>query len=370
MRRRTRASIPIWSAASRRDRCSRCRSSPTTSRWARSPCSLAATGSSAPGPGASPGGALCLARRSERPFSPDEARIAHALSAQLSVALSNARLYTAERARAEEMTSLYELSRSVAGSLEIVPLLQAAGERLRKLVDASNWFVMLLDGAHKTLRSIACSPQHAEFMRDVVLHVSEPSLAIEAIRNRRPVQEADTNQSLRTANRLVEHFGQRALLAVPLIARDEVLGVVMLDDVRAPRVFTDAEIKRVFAGAQQLALAVLSARLYEDLRRSYAELARTQAELIERERLAALGELSASIAHEARNPLGVVFNSVGSLRRILKPQGDTALLLDIIGEEADRLNRMVGDLLDYSRPVQPALQPVPLRPLFEEAIES
>ena len=66
----------------------------------------------------------------------------------------------------------------------------------------------------------------------------------------------------------------------------------------------------------------------------------------------------------------MIFNSVGSLRRIVKPQGDAALLLDIIGEEADRLNRMVGDLLDYSRPVQPALQPVPLRPLFEEAIES
>jgi len=66
----------------------------------------------------------------------------------------------------------------------------------------------------------------------------------------------------------------------------------------------------------------------------------------------------------------VIFNSVGSLRHIVKPQGDAALLLDIIGEEADRLNRMVGDLLDYSRPVQPALQPVPLRPLFEEAIES
>jgi signal transduction histidine kinase len=66
----------------------------------------------------------------------------------------------------------------------------------------------------------------------------------------------------------------------------------------------------------------------------------------------------------------VIFNSVGSLRRMLKPQGDAALLLDIVGEEADRLNRMVADLLNYARPVQPALQPVPLRPLFEEAIAS
>jgi len=48
----------------------------------------------------------------------------------------------------------------------------------------------------------------------------------------------------------------------------------------------------------------------------------------------------------------------GSLRRILNPQAMPALLLDIIGEEAESPDRMVGDLLDYSRPVQPALQPV------------
>ena len=144
----------------------------------------------------------------------------------------------------------------------------------------------------------------------------------------------------------------------------------MVIDRRRSRAFSAAEMERAQAVAGQLGLAVLSARLYEDLRGSYAELARAQQELVDRERLAALGELSASIAHEVRNPLGVIFNSVGSLRRLLKPQGDVALLLDIVGEEADRLNRMVGDLLDYSRPVRPALEPLPLQPLIEEALHS
>jgi len=104
------------------------------------------------------------------------------------------------------------------------------------------------------------------------------------------------------------------------------------------------------------------------LERMVESLARAQKELIDRERLAALGELSASVAHEVRNPLGVIFNSVGSLRRLLKPRGDVALLLDIVGEEADRLNRMVADLLDYARPVRPDLEPLPLRPLVGEAV--
>src|SRR6185436_17026701 len=150
----------------------------------------------------------------------------------------------------------------------------------------------------------------------------------------------------------------RTRLAVPLLARDEVLGVALLLDEHA-RSFTRAEMDRALAVAGQLALAMLSARLYEALRSSYAELERAQRDLIDRERLAAHGELSASIAHEVRNPLGVIFNSVGTLRRLLKPQGDVSLLLDIVGEEADRLNRMVGDLLDYSRPVRPALEPLP-----------
>ena len=70
----------------------------------------------------------------------------------------------------------------------------------------------------------------------------------------------------------------------------------------------------------QLALSIANARLYESLWASYAELAATRAEMVKRERLAALGELSAIVAHEVRNPLGVIFNAVASLRRLLEPE--------------------------------------------------
>jgi PAS domain S-box-containing protein len=315
-------------------------------------------------------GALCLARLGDRDFTADELRILDAVGAQLSVAIENARLYAEQRARAEEMTLLNEVSRSFAGALQIKPLLVTAGQTLRKLVDASNWFVLLLDPKARVLRVAACPPEHEEFMSGVQLSLDQPSLSAEVVRRRRAAQAQGSALMQVASRRLVEHLGERAVLVVPLIARDEVLGVVTLDDTERARVFTQAEMERTTAVCQQIALALLSARLYEDLRKSYAELARAQAELIERERLAALGEMAASVAHEVRNPLGVIFNSLGSLKRLLQPQGDVRLLLDIVGEEADRLNRMVGDLLDYSRPLRPSLQAVALEPLLEEAIAS
>ena len=74
------------------------------------------------------------------------------------------------------------------------------------------------------------------------------------------------------------------------------------------------------------------------------------------------------VAHEVRNPLGVIFNSLGSLRRLLRPSGDAQLLLDIVGEEADRLNRIVGDLLDFARPSTLELRPEPLDRVVDEAV--
>jgi two-component system sensor histidine kinase HydH len=112
------------------------------------------------------------------------------------------------------------------------------------------------------------------------------------------------------------------------------------------------------------------ARLNDELRKSYEDLATAQTELVRRERLASLGELAVLVAHEVRNPLGVMFNVASQLRKLLPPKPrEAALLLGIFQEEADRLDRIVKDFLDFGRPASPRPTPVDIHALVDDAIE-
>ena len=97
------------------------------------------------------------------------------------------------------------------------------------------------------------------------------------------------------------------------------------------------------------------------------QLATTQAELIERERLAALGEMSAVVAHEVRNPVAVIFNAAASMR---KNPDQRDQLLRIVEEEAGRLKQMVTDLLDFARPASLHFVEEPLAPIIESALDA
>lgn len=84
---------------------------------------------------------------------------------------------------------------------------------------------------------------------------------------------------------------------------------------------------------------------------AYRQLRDAQASLVETQQLAAIGELSAVIAHEVRNPLTVMRNAVSGMRRAQTTDADRKTLLEILDEESARLDRLVRDLLSYATPI-------------------
>jgi signal transduction histidine kinase len=99
---------------------------------------------------------------------------------------------------------------------------------------------------------------------------------------------------------------------------------------------------------------------------SYRQLSRAQEDLINKEQLAAVGGLSAVIAHEIRNPLAILRNAASGLRRRGLTRQDRETLLGILDEESDRLGRLSNDLATYARPLDPSSEPVHVEALLEE----
>jgi two-component system sensor histidine kinase PilS (NtrC family) len=91
-----------------------------------------------------------------------------------------------------------------------------------------------------------------------------------------------------------------------------------------------------------------------------SEVRRMQARVRRADRLAAVGQLSASMAHEIRNPLAAIANSVDMLRDELPVQGEQRNLMDLVVKESERLNRILDDFLEYaaSRPLESEVAPI------------
>ena len=160
----------------------------------------------------------------------------------------------------------------------------------------------------------------------------------------------------------------------PIFVRENVWG--LLGVVSATLTRADSDAVALFATHVGTAIEVAESiealeRTNRELAICNAELARAQAELVERERLAALGELAAVVAHEVRNPLCVVINAIGSLRELLRAGMPASRLADaevfarMASEEAVQLNRIVSDLLDFAQPRPPALRLGTLVPVLE-----
>jgi len=96
------------------------------------------------------------------------------------------------------------------------------------------------------------------------------------------------------------------------------------------------------------------------------EVAEMERELRRSERLAAVGELSASIAHEIRNPLAAISGSIQVMQGARSEESHR--LMEIVMREVDRLDRLIGDFLSFARPGEPRIELVPLAVLVTEVL--
>ena len=138
----------------------------------------------------------------------------------------------------------------------------------------------------------------------------------------------------------------RASVIVALRGETESYGLMCIRDERLRDAYSPEEVQLLKGLAAQASIAVENSRQYQRMK--------------DRDRLAALGEMAAGLAHEIRNPLGAIKASAQYLGEIGDegPSGTSDEFLDIIVEEVDRLNRVVSSFLDYARPSAGKPEPI------------
>ncbi len=166
----------------------------------------------------------------------------------------------------------------------------------------------------------------------------QPALIIETLE--REVQEQRSHGNAREAETLFEVAqtleAMHASVCLAIAGERGIYGFLCVRDERLRDAFAPEEVQLLLGLAGQVVTAIENSRLYERMK--------------ERDRLAAMGEMAAGLAHEIRNPLGAIKASAQYLTDAPESDDGNNEFLDIIVEEADRLNRVVTSFLDYANP--------------------
>jgi signal transduction histidine kinase len=160
-----------------------------------------------------------------------------------------------------------------------------------------------------------------------------------------------------------------SVVLVPLQVRSRMVGTLVIS-FRQHRTLSELEMETLQAMGAHFAATIESHRLLQEVRGRAEQLARLQRQLVEKESLVVMGQLSAVVAHEVRNPLGAIFNALATLRHFVEPTAPAHTLVNIVQEEANRLNQLIEDLLDFARPPSPLLQSVSLTHLLIAAVHT
>ncbi len=176
-------------------------------------------------------------------------------------------------------------------------------------------------------------------------------------------------QDPRTNKGLVERLGIDAFASVPIFAKDKVIGVISVDNSLNRHPIREEDLQILSMLARQAGLAIENARLYEYIEQTNQELKSAQERLLESEKLMALGEMAAGMAHEIRNPLVSIG---GFVRRLFKKfQGDAQVqtYFQVIINEVERLEKTLNEILDFSQDTQGKFKEEDLNQIVEGALE-
>jgi signal transduction histidine kinase len=259
---------------------------------------------------------------------------------------------------------LLDFGQAVGSLLELPQLLSEAGDRLMEVLPAEQVSLLLVDAESGEIvprvvrsRSGELPAQELHISRNMVTWALDQRLAL-------LTTDASTDERFQAADS-VQHLHIHSAICAPMVSHGTALGAIYLYAASDSHIFTQADLHLVAGIASATAIAIENARLYTDLRGAYDSLQAAQDQLLKSERVATIGVLSASIAHDMANIVSPLHPLIGML---LDGKELNEVGRGIIRRQTERLTTLVEQLLSFSRTKPTELKPTDLASVVEAAV--
>ena len=262
-------------------------------------------------------GVIVIYRTEVRTFSDKQIELVENFAAQAVIAIENARLLNELRESLQQQTATADVLKVISRStFDLRTVLQTLVESAARLCDADNATITReKDGAFYRAEAYGFSREFMDFVQDIPIKAERGSASGRALLEGRVVHipdvKVDPEYTWSEAQRLGDY---RTIVGVPMLREGAPIGVLTLSRSEV-RPFTDKQIELLTTFADQAAIAIENVRLFEsveartrELAKSLQDLRNTQDRLVQTQKLASLGQLTAGIAHEIKNPLNFVNN--------------------------------------------------------------
>jgi GAF domain-containing protein len=261
----------------------------------------------------------------EHAFNESDLQLITTLTNSMSVAIENARLFNETEQRAAEMQTVNNISRALVSQLEFDKLIELVGEQMRETFKADIVYLALHDRKTNMLNFPYYYGDNAEprpfgnGITEKIILKKEPILINQNL------DDAYHRLKAEKKGKMVESY-----LGVPIMAGDISIGVISVQSKEQENRFNENDLRLLTTIAANVGVAMQNAESYEKLRSALKDLKAAQTQLVQQEKLASLGQLTAGIAHEIKNPLNFVNNF-------------SELSVELIEEAREEVRRMAGD---------------------------
>jgi two-component system, NtrC family, sensor kinase len=301
-----------------------------------------------------PIGVIVLARSEARPFMDKQIELATTFADQAAIAIENVRLFDEVQAKTRDLSEALTYQTGSSNILSVIassptdvgPVLKAIVESACELCGAYDAVVVLKDGD-----SLRTSAHHGPIPFPTERWpINRDWAAGRAFLDQKPVHVRDflseEGDDFPDGRELARRMGHRTTLVVPLLREGESIGAIGLRRTEV-HPFSDKQIALLQTFADQAVIAIGNVRMFEqvqertkELSLSLEELRTAQDRLVQTQKLASLGQLTAGIAHEIKNPLNFVNNFSALSQELVDELGDALKPVDLDDKKRAELGEL------------------------------